>query len=254
VKKLVLFGVPIVLVMAGAIFVLLVAANLYTYQRLTAETPIAILSFRRIGNQEFDVIVRNGNACAIGAYRLYGDQWRIDAQFLKWRPWAALIGFDSMYRLERLSGRYRDVRDENSKNHVAYDLSAPSVIELADLAKAFSGMFSPVDVVYGSSTYLDIGPASSTDTVYKTQSGLVARVVQRATDTGGAACNAKDSFWQRVATRLETLISAISSIMEQLKRRAIEAANLQNRIACSKSTGMPEPTAGWRQDRWSAGS
>lgn len=207
-KKLVLFGVPIALVMAGAIFVLLVAANLYTYQRLTAETPIAILSFRRIGNQEFDVTLRNGNACAIGAYRLYGDQWRIDAQFLKWRPWATLIGFDSMYRLERLSGRYRDVQNENSKTHVAYDLSAPSVIELADLANAFSGMFSPVDVVYGSSTYFDIDPGSSTDTVYKTQSGLVAR--EGPEITNGAACKAKDSFWQRVVTRLENLISVTS--------------------------------------------
>ena len=124
-----------------------------------------------------------------------------------------------MYRLERLSGRYRDVQDENSKTHVAHDLSAPSVIELADLAKAFSGMFSPVDVVYGSSTYFDIDPASSTDTVYKTQSGLVARAGQRATDTGGAACNAKDNFWQRVATRLENLLSAVSSMIENMRNR-----------------------------------
>ena len=43
-------------------------------------------------------------------FEVLGDEWQIDARVLKWRALGTLLGFDTVYRLERLSGRYGDVQ------------------------------------------------------------------------------------------------------------------------------------------------
>ena len=106
-----IFQLPFLLViLSGAIVLLLLAFNFNTFHRLTAEEPIAELRFTRVGQQAYEVVLRYGDFCKPETYRLYGDQWRLDAEFLKWRPWANLLGFDAMYRIERLGGRYLDIR------------------------------------------------------------------------------------------------------------------------------------------------
>ena len=37
---------------------------------------------------------------------LEGDLWQLDLNLLRWKSLAELIGLESGYRLERLSGRY----------------------------------------------------------------------------------------------------------------------------------------------------
>jgi len=54
---------------------------------------------------------------------LRGDEWQIDARVLKWRGMAVLIGFDTLYRLDRLSGRYRDITQERIGLRTVHSLS-----------------------------------------------------------------------------------------------------------------------------------
>ena len=93
----------------------LVLGNLYTYKRFIAEKPIAQVSFTKVKFQEYDALLRLGDFCEENIYRLYGDQWRIDSHFLKWKSWATLFGLDAMYKLDRLTGRYANIDDENTK-------------------------------------------------------------------------------------------------------------------------------------------
>jgi len=162
------------LVLGGLAVALLLATNLYTYHRLTAESPIAELRFRQAGPQQYEATLVYGDFCREQHYMLYGDQWRLDAQFLKWRPWANLLGFDSMYRIERLSGRYHAVDEENTGQHRAYELHAAERVDLPAILSRFHGVFSPVDTLYGSSVYDTMGEGRLYR-IYRGQSGLLVR-------------------------------------------------------------------------------
>jgi len=163
----------------GAV-VTLVGFNLHGYERLTDEAPVARLRFVAVAPQRYQVELRSGDFCQAHAFVLYGDEWRIDAQFLKWKPWANILGLDARYRLDRLSGRYRDVEQENNEPHVAWALSETSLFDPAQLDGGWLARFSPVDTVYGSSVYQAIEPGYEY-TVYRGQSGLLVRKSQPAT-------------------------------------------------------------------------
>jgi len=173
VKRLIVFpfaGMP----MFAVVFALMLAANLHTYYRLSDESPIAELQFARTDDGRFEAVISYGDFCNPERYTLYGDQWRLDARFLKWRPWANLLGFDSLYRIERLGGRYRDVGRENTEPHEAHTLHPQDGVDLVALLAKYSGRFSPVDTLYGSSVYEDMDP-QYVYRVFRSQSGLLAR-------------------------------------------------------------------------------
>ena len=152
IKRVLLFPLVSLLFVAGAVL-LLVGSNLYTFHRLTDESPIAELRFRKTGSQEYEATIAYGDFCHPEKHLLYGDQWRMDAQFLKWRSWANLLGFDSMYRVERLTGRYLDVPDENTRHHLSHELYPEEQLDLLSMLDRYNGRISPVDTLYGSSVY-----------------------------------------------------------------------------------------------------
>ena len=152
----------------------LVGVNFQTYNQLTEEAPIARLSFQPVAPQQYYVELLSGDFCETRTFRLYGDEWRIDAQFLKWKPWANILGLDARYRLDRLSGRYRDIEQENERPHVAWTLTEASTFDPARLTGGFLARLSPLDTVFGSSVYQSIEPGYEY-TVYKGQSGLLVR-------------------------------------------------------------------------------
>jgi hypothetical protein len=160
--------------LALAVFVLLLASNLYTYHRLTSEAPIAELRFRQLAPFEFEATLAWGDFCSERKFVLYGDQWRLDAQFLKWRPWANLLGLDALYRIERLGGRYADTGLENSQAHLAHALHAADGPDLPALLARHDSVISPVDTLYGSSVYAAMDPGQLYR-VYRGQSGLLVR-------------------------------------------------------------------------------
>jgi hypothetical protein len=172
-KRVFLF--PLVgIFLAAGLLVLLVGTNVYTFYRLTDEEPIAELVFVEIAPEQYQATISYGDFCEPEKYNLYGNQWRLDARFLKWRPWANLFGLDAMYRIERIGGRYRDVHDENSRQRIAYKLYKEPTIDLAAVLQDYEGVFSPVDTLYGSSVYEDMNEGFRYR-VYRSQSGLLVR-------------------------------------------------------------------------------
>lgn len=152
----------------------LVGWNLHTFHRLTDEAPIAILRFVPMAPQRYAVALRSGDFCNVQHFQLDGDQWRLDARFLKWKPVANLFGLDAMYRLDRLGGRYSNIQEANTRTSVAYDIGDKPGIDLTDYLDDKWLSWSPVDTLFGSSVYETIDPAYEY-TVYRTQSGLLVR-------------------------------------------------------------------------------
>jgi hypothetical protein len=167
-----------VVVLAAVLVVVLTAATVYTYHRLTAETLIAELRFDAAGERQYIARLRTGDRCDERTFPLFGDQWRIDAEFLKWKYWALLLGLDSQYRLDRLEGRYRSVAEQNTQPNVAHDLAERTAVDLVAVAGALGSWNFLLDASYGSSTYQDID-VGNVYYVYRTQTGIITRYALR---------------------------------------------------------------------------
>ncbi|WP_296992271.1 hypothetical protein [Thalassospira sp. UBA1131] len=145
--------------------------TILTYVRLTAEEPIAKMYFEPIGEDLFEAHLAAGEGGDVGIFEIYGDQWRIDAEFIKLKPWANVMGMDARYKLVRFEGRYRDINDENTKPKMAYDLGQGDALDLMNYLAEWNFL---VDAEYGSSTFTDIRQ-DTLYTVYRTQSGIIVR-------------------------------------------------------------------------------
>ena len=160
------------------IALLLFTAPFYIYDRFDAEYPIARLEFRKLGQQGYIAELRTADFCLKREFLIQGDQWQLDASFVKWKGLAVISGFDSMYRLDRLSGRYRSVNDQNTRQNLAHGLSPEVWFEL--FARQESGGHSNflVDTVFGSSVYLDIN-TNNIYTIYRTEDALITKATDK---------------------------------------------------------------------------
>lgn len=163
-----MIGLPIVVtIISLALNVILAGLLVLTYSSLTQEQTIATIRFNQIENKEctYTAHLYDETGSVIDTYKIYGDQWRMDAVFIKMKYWANIFGMDSKYALNRFEGRYKDIDQENSKVHKAYQLESQGIID------TFSFF---VDAIYGSSVYQDI-KLNTEYTVLKSQTGLMVR-------------------------------------------------------------------------------
>lgn len=166
-------GIGGCMLLAIAALLVAIGLNLYTYQRLTFEQPVATLTFRKLDEQRFAVRLKPTHQPA-RSFKLAGDQWRLDARVLKWTGLGTLLGLDAGYRLQRLSGRYANVSGRSRRLQTAHDLAQDPGLDLAWLASRYPGWLPLVDAVYGSATYLPMADGARY-TVSLSRTGLLAR-------------------------------------------------------------------------------
>lgn len=187
-----------VVLVAAAAGVALLGQNVQTYSRLTYEQPIATIAVRGLAPQYFEATVTqppSGDLPARTAvYPINGDEWRMEAQVLKWKPWANVVGLDSQYRLDRLSGRYQNIEQERTGARSVHALSGgqetgplPWSLSVWDTARRYRKYVDAVDTLYGSAAYMPMADGGTYE-VWLTQSGLIARPTNeaaRAASAGG---------------------------------------------------------------------
>ena len=103
----------LVLLFAGLIG--LIGYDVSTYAALPDKKPLVTVSFHAQGPQRYEVSLEQGNETR--TVMLEGDLWQLDLHLLRWKSLAELIGLESGYRLERLSGRYLAVEQQNIARH-----------------------------------------------------------------------------------------------------------------------------------------
>jgi hypothetical protein len=169
-------------ILAGAGGVLLlVATNLHTYARLTYEAPVAELLFEARGPQRYQATLSRLPVAERQVFMVNGDEWQLDARVLKWQGWANVIGLDAQYRLERISGRYRDIEQERNGARSVYALSENPGWDLWTWTSDHPGRLPFVDAVYGSATYLPMADGARYR-VTISQTGLLARPMNAAAE------------------------------------------------------------------------
>ena len=182
-RRLRIVGGTFYLLLAGIVALIatgacLVAVNLLTYARLTHEQEAARVTTRQLGERNFAVSVRTRNAPE-RHFNLRGDEWQIDARVLKWRALGTVLGFDTVYRLERLSGRYADVKSERTASRTVHDLSRDPGLDFWSVARRYHQYMPLADALYGSAAYVPMAEGAEY-AVSVSASGLVVRPANEA--------------------------------------------------------------------------
>jgi len=181
-----LWGSQGLLVLAGFVIVLLLFSNLHNYQRLTFEQPLAQVYLHQIKPQQFQLSIAYENRQLEPQYFLLnGDQWQIDARILKWKGWANLLGLNSYYQLERLSGRYRDIEQARQRIPSLHDLSPRSRgLDVWKLKQLLQSRLSFVDTLFGQSVFMPMVDGAQYQITIG-QSGLLVRPANAAARAAG---------------------------------------------------------------------
>jgi hypothetical protein len=153
---------------------LLLALNIHTYHRLTYEKPIVTLAFKQLGPQKYSVTLEYIGGNRPEDFILNGDEWQLDARILRWEPALQILGFNTIYRLERLNGRYSKIDQELSQPRTVYSLAEEQGLDIWSLAREYQFWLKWLDAYYGNATYLPMQDGARF-VVAINQYGLIAR-------------------------------------------------------------------------------
>jgi hypothetical protein len=150
------------------------------YGLLSAEAAVATVHARQLGPQWFGVRVDFPD----GTHRsadLRGDEWQLDARVIKWAPRAVALGAKPLFRVDRLSGRYRDAAQAKATLPSVAALNADSAIDLWQLKQRFPRWLPWLDADYGSAAFLPLVDGGNYSVTISPLGGLVARPADAAT-------------------------------------------------------------------------
>jgi hypothetical protein len=156
----------------------LLGFSLLTYERLNHEQPAAEIMLSRLGERHYRATLTYPSNVT-QSFELRGDEWQVDARVLKWRGLANIAGFDTVYRLERVGGRYRDIASERGAARTVHVLNEPARIDAWELARRYREYVPWIDALAGSATFLPMADGALYQ-VSVSQSGLVARPLNQA--------------------------------------------------------------------------
>lgn len=163
----------------GAMFVALSAVigvlgfTLQGYRNLTQETLAALVTTRRLGEQRYSAIFTFPDGSE-QAFELLGDQLYVDSYVLTWHPLANMMGFRTVYELDRVEGRYRFLDDAQTQPRTVYSLAPERQVNLFELTDRFAPLERFYDAEYGSATFIPMDDGATFE-VRVSSSGLLVR-------------------------------------------------------------------------------
>lgn len=174
-------GMTGVFFIAIAVGLTFIALDLYSYQQLLIDKPIATVSFEQIDKRKFVATLAITDNGETSEYYLSGDQWQIDARVIRWKGAMRTLGGKPGYRLDRISGRYLTVEDERVQERTVYSLSSQEYgLDLWALAREQERL--PwMDAAYGSATFVPMADGAVYE-VALSHSGLLARPLNAAAE------------------------------------------------------------------------
>jgi len=146
------------------------------YRALTHEEVAAVVTTLPSGDQRFQAFVEfpDGRTRSL---EVAGDQLLVDAHILKWHPFANILGVHTQYELDRLSGRYAALADEETATRTVHSLKDEKPVDLFHLARRYSLLALLVDAEYGSATFITVDRPARFEIRVST-TGLLVREVE----------------------------------------------------------------------------
>lgn len=155
-----------------ASFATLSGLNLLTYKAFAFDQPVAEIQFASTNSPDTFIASLTYPDGQTEQFELRGDEWNLNARIVTFRSFSSQTGYDKVYRLERLYGRFRAVDRSGETNGVK--LSTDPGFAFFDYAIANGGRFGVQDEMYGSAVYNQLTDGLSFN-VTMAQSGLIVR-------------------------------------------------------------------------------
>ncbi|CAA0089120.1 Uncharacterised protein [Zhongshania aliphaticivorans] len=150
---------------------LVVSKDVYSYRHLAEEQLVARVFVSGKGDQQYLVSIDTVDEKPLQTFMVMGDQWQLDSRVIRWTLPVARLGFNNLYRLERLSGRYQSIEEERSMARTIYLINLSEPLDLwlwlqnNDLMKRW------VEVDYGNAVFAPMVDGAQFN-VYIGRSGL----------------------------------------------------------------------------------
>ena len=167
--------VTLLLMVALTMLCATLSISLQGYNALTREELAATIQIEPIGNQKFAASFVFADS-SIARYIISGDEIYVDAHILKWHPFANIFGLHTQYQLDRVSGRYRDLFDEQTKERSIFSLSRNQYFNMFNLRKDYEFLSPFVDAEYGSGTFVNVNKVSKLNVMVSTTGLLIRKV------------------------------------------------------------------------------
>ena len=155
-----------------------ISVGIRGYRALTQEVVAATIQTEPLGNRHFRATVMLADG-TLHMFDLAGDMVYVDAHILKWRPIVNLLGLHTAYELDRISGRYRALGDEQTQERTVFSIARKKPIDAFDLARRYWLLRPLVDAEYGSATFINAGEPAIYEIRVSTTGLLVRRVFHR---------------------------------------------------------------------------
>lgn len=155
------FGKSVVRVLSGFLLLALgalagtISIGMVGYRALTREDVAAHIAVKPDGAKRFTATFRFPDGRQ-ATYQLTGDEIYVDAHIIKWHPYANMIGLHTAYELDRVAGRYRDVKDEQSAPRTVHALARQKPVNLYEIRRQLPFIAPVLDTEYGSASYVPV--------------------------------------------------------------------------------------------------
>lgn len=137
---------------AGLLGMIVIATE--GYRALTHEEIAAVVKTEPIGAKEFTAHFRFSDGHE-ASYRLAGDALYVDAHILKWKPIVNILGLHTAYELDRVGGRYMDLKEERENIRTVFLLSRDKAVNMFTLRQRYSLLRPLLDAEYGSASFIN---------------------------------------------------------------------------------------------------
>ncbi len=171
-----------VLFLALAAVAATVGVAMQGYRALTREVVAATIVTRPTGPERFLATFTFPDGRR-EQYEITGNALYVDAHIVKWHPRANILGLHTAYQLDRVSGRYDRLEDEQAKPRRIFTLSRPTPVDMVQVVRslAFLGRLGRVvDAEYGSATFIAAREPTQLELRVSTSGLLFRRVGQTA--------------------------------------------------------------------------
>ncbi len=157
----------------GSVIRLLLAALFSALAALFGTITIATAGYRALTYEETAATVRIEPLAAKSfvayfifpdgrrtSYKLAGDELYVDAHILKWKHFVNILGLHTTYELDRVSGRYIDVKEELESPRTVFLISQDKPLNMFNLRQRYFFLERLLDAEYGSATFINSDKAA----------------------------------------------------------------------------------------------
>jgi hypothetical protein len=137
---------------AGLLGMIIIATE--GYRALTHEEIAAVVKTEPTGAKGFTAHFQFPDGRE-ESYRLAGDALYVDAHILKWKPIVNILGLHTAYELDRVAGRYMDLKEERESFRTVFLLSQDKPVDMFTLRQRYSLLRPLLDAEYGSASFIN---------------------------------------------------------------------------------------------------